>query len=99
MASAERFEIGHQRGRLVEAEVRGKLETISRQRDGGRHHASPMLQNTDHAGSVAGGAPPQIARPDRKCRGRSTRSPERLASRWSAPPLARDQLELRTGPS
>src|SRR5262245_38772046 len=99
MANAERFEIGHQRGRLVEAEVRGKLETISCQRDGGRHHASPTLQNTDHGGSVAGGAPPQIARSDRKCRGRSARSPDRLASRWSALPSASDQLELRTAPS
>src|SRR5262245_64781342 len=71
MADAERLEIGHQRGRVVEAEAWGKLETISRQRDGGRHHPSPMLQNTDHGGSVAGGSPPQTTRPDRTCPGRS----------------------------
>jgi len=25
-------------------------------------YSAPMLQNTDHAGSVVGGAPPQIGR-------------------------------------
>src|SRR5262245_20033237 len=99
MADAERLEIGHQRGRVVEAEAWGKLETISRQRDGGLHHPSPMLQNTDHGGSVAGGSPPQTARPDRTCPGRSAWSPERLASRSSVLPSASDQLALRICPS
>src|SRR5262249_61279151 len=80
VADAKRLEIRHQLRRLVETEIRSELETVGRERDGGRHHSPPMLQNTDHGGSFAGGSPPQIGRSGRKLRGSSAPSSPRLAS-------------------
>ena len=96
MADAKRLEIRHQRGRLVEAEVRSELDTVSRERDGGRHHPSPMLQNTDHGGSLAGGSPPQIGRSGRKLWGSSAPSSARLASILSILPWTSAQFAVRT---
>jgi len=42
-----------------------------------------MLQNTDHAGSVVGGAPPQIGRSDRKLRGGLSVRSDRFANNRS----------------
>src|SRR5499433_249093 len=95
MADAKGLEIRHQRGRSVEAEIRGELETVSRERDGGRHHPSPMLQNTDHGGSFVGGSPPQIGRSGRKLRGSSAPSSARLASILSILPWASTQFAVR----
>src|SRR6266436_4770610 len=95
MADTERLEIGHQRGRLVETKIRGELETISCERNEGWHHPSPILQNTDHGGSLTGGSPPQIGRNGRKLRGGSAPSLDRLASTLSVWPPASDQLAVR----
>src|SRR5262252_4940694 len=95
MADAKRFEIRHQLRRLVEAEIRSELETVSRERDGGRHHPSPMLQNTDHGGSFAGGSPPQIDRSGRKLRGSSAPASARLAIIRSVLPWASTQCAVR----
>src|SRR5262249_51499441 len=95
MADAKGLEIRHQRGRSVEAEIRGELETVSRERDGGRHHPSPMLQNTDHGGSFVGGSPPQIGRSGRKLRGSSAPSSARLGSILSILPWASTQVAVR----
>ena len=44
MADAERAQIGHECGGLVEAEIRGELEAVGRGRNGGRHQASSDAQ-------------------------------------------------------
>src|SRR5262249_727970 len=95
MADAKRFEIRHQLRRLVEAEIRSELETVSRERDGGRHHPSPMLQNTDQGGSFVGGSPAQIGRSGRKLWGSSAPSSARLASILSILPWASTQCAVR----
>src|SRR5258708_37156156 len=95
MADGKRREVRHQVHRLVEAEIRSELETVRRERDGGRHHSSPMLQNTDHGGNFAGGSPPQIGRSGRKLRGSSAPSSARLASILSILPWASTQFAVR----
>ena len=54
--------IGYDLYRVVEAEVRRKLETVSGNRDIRRHQRYPVIQKTDHGGSNGGGLPPQIGR-------------------------------------
>ena len=71
MTDAQRLEIRHERGGGVETEARGQLETVGRDRNGGRHHAAPMLQNTGPRRQLVHGSPPQIGRPGRKCGGRA----------------------------
>src|SRR5262249_60156433 len=94
VADAKRLEIRHQLRRLVETEIRSELETVGRERDGGRHHSPPMLQNTDHGGSFAGGSPPQIGRSGRKLRGSSAPASPRLASILSISPSASTQIAV-----
>src|SRR2546430_17146135 len=85
VAYAECLEIRHQRGRLIEAELRRELETVGGERDGGWHQPAPMLQNTDHGGSTAGGPPPQIERRGRQGRGALAAACPKMATslgRW-----------------
>src|ERR1700751_5533345 len=96
MADAERLEVRHQRGRLVEPELRGELEPVGCERNGGWHHPAPRLQNTDHAGSSCSGSPPQIGRSGRKLGGRFASPSERLASSLSVSPSPSDQSVIRT---
>ena len=61
MSDAERLQIRRDVGGLLEAEILRELQAV--RGEGGRHHASPIAQNTDQAGSRSGACPPQIARP------------------------------------
>ena len=63
MAHAEGLQVRHERGGPIEAEARRELETVGRNRDRGRHHPSPMLQNTDQGASLSPAAPPQSGCP------------------------------------
>ncbi len=42
VADAEFFEIGHERGGVVEAEILGELQPVGRARHGGDHGAAPI---------------------------------------------------------
>ena len=75
MADAERLEIGHERGGLVEAEVRRELQAIGRDRD--RRAASSPLRcssNTDHGGKLAR----RLRRPRSAARPKAPRAVARL---------------------
>src|SRR5262249_54020244 len=99
VTDAEFLEIGRQRGRLVEPELRRKLETVSGERDGGRHHSAPMLQNTDHGGSAAGSSPPQIDRSGGRAGGGWASASDKWESSLSVCPSASDQSDVTIGPS
>src|SRR5688572_31899654 len=53
MAHAEGVQVRYERGGTIEAESRRELETVGRDRNRGRHHPSPMLQNTDQGASMS----------------------------------------------
>src|SRR5262249_11870611 len=99
VTDAEFLEIGRQRGRLVEPELRRKLETVRGERDGGRRHPAPMLQTADHGSSSAGSSPPQIDRSGRKARGGLASASDKLVSSRSVCPPASDQSDVKIGPS
>ena len=55
MRDAERLQIGNDLGRIVEAEIRGELQPVGCERNGGRHQQPPTRQNTDQGGSTVTG--------------------------------------------
>src|SRR5438876_10559590 len=98
VAYAECLEIRHQRGRLIEAELRRELETVGGERDGGWHQPAPMLQNTDHGGSTAVSSPPQIERSGRQARGALESGSHKLATRLSVCTSGSRQSAVKIGP-
>ena len=66
MGDAERLEIGHDAGGVVEAELLAELQPIGGERDEPRRYRASIAAWTDHGGSRSGGAPPQTGSPGRQ---------------------------------
>ena len=83
MADAERLQIRHDRGGVVEAEARRELQAIGRDRNRGRHHCAPMRpEHRPGREHRVRSAPPQIGRPVGATGGRLVAaSSDRLASK------------------
>src|SRR6202043_106333 len=94
MRDAERLQIGHDLGGLLEVEIRGQLQAIGGDRNGGRHDQPPLRQNTDQGSRCSLASPPQIGVPGVCGAWRAMSADDRLALRSSVAPSPKRQLAV-----
>ncbi len=63
VGDTQRFQIGRDGGSGVEIKIRGELQAVGCDRNGGTHYRASRRQNTDHGGTRPLVSPPQIGVP------------------------------------